>query len=318
MMGPEDREAFLAVTTCDELQTARIGRKLREELDRMRAARLGAREATEAHPSVVHRVRRRLAEGDRPSRVRPLGLGMLVAAAAVAVAAFAVGSWSAGEGTDAIASGDVSLALEGEGTVGGTREAPEIRWESGTLRVAVTPQRGVKLSVVTPEGTVRVIGTAFSVDRADFATEVVVSHGTVEVTCTGDEPVRVPAPGTRRCLPDDAATLLRRVTALRRSGADPDLRLEAIDAGLASADRDGPIEAELRAHRAELLAGIGRTGDAMKAARAYLRTEGPRTAEMVELLVALGEDRCAALAELPGASAADRATCVADRAGAER
>jgi ferric-dicitrate binding protein FerR (iron transport regulator) len=198
----------------------------------------------------------------------------------------------------------VALELDGLGTVGGTQQAPEIRWESGTLRVAVTPDRDVRLAVVTPEATVRVVGTEFSVDRADFATAVRVSHGTVEVTCTGGEPARVSAPGMRRCLPSDPATLLRRVTALRRNHAGADERLEAIDAGLATPATHRELTAELLAHRADLLASIGRDGDAMDAASAYLRIGGPRQVEMIELLVALGEGRCDVLEQVVAADPA--------------
>jgi hypothetical protein len=201
----------------------------------------------------------------------------------VAVALAVLVAFLVGRHPGQVRANDVALELEGLGTVGGTQQAPEIRWESGTLRVAVTPQRGVELAVYTPEATVRVIGTEFSVDRADFATAVQVTHGTVEVTCTGGAPVRVSAPERRRCLPDDAPTLLRRVSALRREGAPTEDRREAIDAGLAVAPSGGPIAAELLAHRADLLATTGDRQGAVEAARAYLAIGGPRSAEMREL-----------------------------------
>lgn len=294
MIDPDDKEAFLALTTCDDLRSLRISRRVQEELDRMRTLRTGARVATEVRSSTVDRVRRRLVEGPLPARRPAFRWGLAVVALAAVFVAFLVGRHpvSGGQGTVALASSDVSLELDGLGTVGGTQQSPEIRWESGTLRVAVTPNRNVRLAVVTPEATVRVVGTAFSVDRGEFATAVSVSHGTVEVTCTGRAAERVSAPGTRRCLPDDAPTLLRRVSALRRSAASSEERLETIDAGLAAATDGGPLTAELLAHRADLLATTGRDGEAMDAATAYLELGGPRQAEMNELLAGFG---CAGL-----------------------
>ncbi|MEQ1506353.1 MAG: FecR domain-containing protein [Myxococcota bacterium] len=326
-LDPDDKDAFLAATSGDELQQMRITTVVRAELDRMRAIRATARDVTDAAPGAVHRVRRRLVHGPVP-RTDGLGAALrwpvaLGAVAAAVVIAFVVGR---PDGPpihrlgQRLGSGDVALQLDGLGTVGGTPEAPEIRWESGRLAVEVTPNRGVHLAVVTPEATVRVIGTAFTVDRAAFATLVNVTHGTVEVTCAGEPPVRVPAPGARTCLPDDPAALLRRVTALRRDGAPVDERLASIDAGLAAAGTSGPIAAELLAHRAEVLGPI-RPGDAIDAALRYLALGGPRQAEMAELAVGLAPAGCAgepvlerAVMAVPsGWWAVSLAACVIDR-----
>lgn len=311
-LDPDDKHAFLAATTSDELQLMRISTVVRAELDQRRALRTAARRATAVAPGAVDRVRRRLG-GQSP---RPAGLRWPVALVAVA-AAVVIAALSA---RPTQPPGDVALAFDGLGTVGGTPQAPEIRWESGALGVEVEPNRGVQLAVVTDEATIRVIGTAFTVERAAFATVVDVSHGTVEVTCVGAAPIRVPGPGRRTCLPNDPASLLRRATALRRDRAPVEVRLATIDAGLSATGRAGPIAAELLAHRAELL-GSDRPGDAIDAALGYLAIGGPRQAEMAELAARLAPPGCAGQPVLERAAAAaptgwwavSLAACVADR-----
>lgn len=280
-----DKEAWLAATSCDDLQALRIQRQIREELDRSRARKASAQRATEVSQASVDRLRRRLAA--RPSAARraaPLGWA-LAAAAVMALLGFFLGQrlpWPV-DTPEPLRSGDVALELDGLGAVEGTAEQPVIQWTSGTVRVAVTPNRGVALSVVTPEATVRVVGTEFAVDRDDFATQVTVSHGTVEVICAGEAPIRVSAPESRTCLPEDAPTLLRRASALRRRGAPAEQRRIVIDRGLARAEAGSALQAELFAHRAELLSATGQDQAALEAARAYLAIGGPRNAEMTEL-----------------------------------
>ena len=137
---------------------------------------------------------------------------VLVALAAAAVLVAAVWGWDCDDW--------VTLAIAGAGQVTGPPEAPVVELADGRLDAEVVPNRGTHLQVDTDEATVTVIGTAFSVDRARFATTVAVVHGTVEVACVGRDPVRVTGGESHRCLPATASGLLRRIVALGSSDSD--------------------------------------------------------------------------------------------------
>ncbi|MFH1463350.1 MAG: FecR domain-containing protein, partial [Pseudomonadota bacterium] len=82
---------------------------------------------------------------------------------------------------------EVALAYQGAGQLEGTRQAPRIQWESGTVHVEVEPDQGIQLSLVTREAEVQVVGTAFSVTRDALGSRVEVDHGRVRVTCVGGD-----------------------------------------------------------------------------------------------------------------------------------
>lgn len=164
----------------------------------------------------------------------------------------------------------VQVAFEGEGSVSGTAQAPRIAWESGTVHVQVEPNQGIQLTVDTAEAQVRVIGTAFDVQRDGFVTEVTVDHGRVGVTCRG-EPERFLTDGERtRCLPNDLPTLLRRVALLTRTPSPAHDRLETLDRAQPLAQPGSSAHGELLAHRVQALQDGGRSDSALDAAATYV------------------------------------------------
>jgi hypothetical protein len=190
--------------------------------------------------------------------------------------------------TDRALTPHVALAYTGVGDVAGTERAPRIRWEAGTLDVDVTPRQGIDLSVETDEGTVRVIGTSFSVTRDAMGTTVAVSRGHVRVACgdTGERDLR--AGDQLECPPVRAAGWIGRTQALMRAGRGADELLAAIDHGRALAAPDDPAAGELVAMRIRVLMESGRYEEALTAAEAYLASSAaPRRDEVAKLAEAL-------------------------------
>lgn len=290
MIPSEDKEAFLDLTSGNEIQKMRIRLQIRAELSRSQSSRAHAKEATAITPDAIEHLRHRLGRVRARRRHPAKSIAAVALAFAVLLSVFLLGRsrWSVPEqpvslSSGALQMGDVALELDGLGTVGGTQQAPVIQWQSGKIEVDVTPNRGVNLAIVTPEAIIKVVGTAFSVDRTHFVTRVNVSHGTVEVTCTGQTPARVTAQEERVCLPADAATWLRRVSALRRSGAPLEQRREAVDAGLVLGVPGSELHTELLAQRADILSSLGADEEALTAVRAYRSIGGPRDNEMSAL-----------------------------------
>ena len=161
----------------------------------------------------------------------------------------------------------VSARFMGEGQVRG-EVSPAITWRTGTLELAVDPQAGQSVRVQTLEAEVRVVGTLFTVERSALGTRVSVSHGVVEVTCSGGGPGRVTSGGTRTCLPITGAGMLGRARVLEERGAASGEVLAAVEAGLALAE--GPVAGELRAFRIQHLIRTGAHGRARAAIDEYL------------------------------------------------
>jgi hypothetical protein len=187
-----------------------------------------------------------------------------------------------------VASEDVQLHFQGRGSLRGTEMAPEIEWESGTVRFAVEPGRGIDLRVSTPEVVVRVLGTRFAVRRDALGSHVEVQRGLVAVTCT-DGPHLELLPGrVHTCIPVTAAGLLARARALNDDRAGLDRILEAVDRGLAKTEPGSPVAVELDFFRISAMAGRGSFEDALAAATAL---DGPaaghRRAELAPLILRL-------------------------------
>ncbi|MEZ4235481.1 MAG: FecR domain-containing protein [Myxococcota bacterium] len=243
----------------------------------------------------------------RPRLLPLLALGGLTAAALAALLAIvggvAAARWArpsdrpvAAPLADApVAVGDdVRLVAHGAGEVGGPERAPRIRWTAGALDVDVTPQQGVDLRVVTREAEVRVIGTAFRVDRDALGTAVDVVHGRVEVRCVAGGEHVLGAGEHTVCLPSTPPGLLGRANELKRRGADPAEVLATVDAALPAAA--GPFLAELLALRAEALLALDRPAEARAAADRYLDAGGARTVDLLQIAAtaALADGGCAA------------------------
>ncbi len=181
---------------------------------------------------------------------------------------------------------EVQMHFQGRGTLAGTEQAPEVAWESGTVRLAVEPERGIDLRVRTPEVLVRVLGTRFAVRRDALGSHVEVQRGLVSVTCTGGEELKLPPGRVHTCVPVTPAGLLARAQALDEDRVALDTVLKTLDRGLATAD--GPVAAELRFYRVSAFAGRGLFPEALAAAVALDGPQaGHRRSELAPLILRL-------------------------------
>jgi ferric-dicitrate binding protein FerR (iron transport regulator) len=242
-------------------------------------------------PDAVERVTRRvLARHARPRRdVRPWVAGALLAAALLLLVLrpappdgaldVPLASVTPVERT---LTAEVALEFQGSGEATGTRRAPRIRWEAGTVSLDVRPNAGVELTVETPEGRVEVRGTSFSVTRDDLGTHVAVTRGSVAVVCLDGRSTLLGAGDDVVCEPVRAMGMLSRAHALRDGGAAAPAILAAIDRGLGLATPGEPARLELLALRLDVLVAAGRDAEALAAAEAYLAEgDGPRHDEVV-------------------------------------
>jgi len=247
-----------------------------------------AREGTEASDTSVEALAAIVrGPGRRPAWPTWVGGGALLAAA---VALFVL--WPAARVDRALnhAGGlalgpRVQVIADGEGHADGSVDNLELSWFSGTLGVEVEPNRGVRLSVQTPEGSVRVVGTGFAVTRDALGTAVSVRHGKVAVTCTHGGSHMLEAGGSALCLPTTAPGALARVLALRESVTPSALQAE-LDAALALPDATGPVSAELRALRAGALLSAGDEAAALAEAEATLALPDVTRADELHRLAA--------------------------------
>jgi ferric-dicitrate binding protein FerR (iron transport regulator) len=240
---------------------------------------------------VTRRVMARVLAGRAPRRVRAV-VPRALAVATLLVASFLFFGVRSGERALAVPlasatpidrnlTPEVDLSFQGTGEASGTRLAPRIRWDAGTLALDVEPNAGIALTVETPDGRAEVRGTTFSVTRDDFGTSVTVVHGSVAVTCLDGRAGLLGAGASLVCEPVRAAGMLSRAHALRDAGADPATLLAAIDRGLSLVSPGDATRAELLALRLDVLVGAGRNAEALAAAEAYLAEgHGPRTADV--------------------------------------
>jgi hypothetical protein len=250
-----------------------------------------ARERTEPSEDTIRALEAVVREPPRPVDLRPRVATALVALAAAAAAAVLV-SWPA-ERVDRTLHHDGEVALGslvridagGEGHVEGDVRVMDVAWFAGTLGVEVEPDQGVRLSVQTPEGTVRVVGTGFDVTRDALGTSVVVHHGKVAVSCKVGGAHTLEAGQSTMCFPTTAAGALARVLALR-STAEPDALLRELDHALVLPDATGPIAAELRAFRAGARLSGGDEAGALQEAEATLALPDVTRAEELHRLAA--------------------------------
>ncbi len=288
-----------------------------ESIERVRA-RLAASEIPDPElrllasprPSAEARVRARLERARPPTLVRPvLLLAAPLAAAAALFVALAQPAPARQLSADLSAetpatfalTAEVGLSYTGAGAVSGTERAPVIRWQAGTLRLDIAPDRGIALAVETPEAHVEVVGTVFEVARSTLGTRVDVMRGQVAVRCADDGERRLlSAGGSRTCLPTRAAGLLVRARTLDEAGAPSADVIDALDRGLALSP-DEPLRSELEALRINALAEAGREAEARDAADRFLaRAGGARRDEVTRIAarLALRAEGCTATVAL--------------------
>ncbi len=163
----------------------------------------------------------------------------------------------------------VDLVYSGEGEVRGSPMDQEIHWSKGSLHVEVEPDRGVELAVLTPEATVRVVGTVFEVVADAKGTRVEVFEGRVSVECDSGEVVDITAGGDHECWPTHPANLLERAQILTAEDASTEDILASLDAALAL-EPILPLRQPILRHRMKTLAEAGRMSEARQMAREYL------------------------------------------------
>ncbi|MES2642295.1 MAG: FecR domain-containing protein [Myxococcota bacterium] len=256
------------------------------------------RASGELRPDTERRLRDRL-RAPRRRRAAPvvaITVGMAAALALALRAPSPIADVPLSHGEVALTP-DVQLSADGTGNAHQGDEHIEIAWSSGALTVEVEPERGVRLTVVTDEADVRVVGTGFTVTRDALGTTVAVAHGRVEVDCAFGGPVLLVADQARTCLPRTAAGALGRIRALQARGASAAVTLDELDAALARPDATGAAANELAAMRVGALLAEGRDADALAATEHALRLwPGARDLELrrvaARLHVAAGD--CAA------------------------
>lgn len=235
-------------------------------------------QALEPDEAALRRVRARMAPRRRAT-------GRLVGLAAAALAAVGALLWALAPGTlytrldspeawrqEALARG-VDLRFQGLGLAQGPTDTPVIRWEQGTVDLAVRSGQGLTVRVQTEEAEVLVVGTRFAVTRDALGTLVTVDEGRVSVTCS-EGTSRFLVPGQRlHCAPSAAAAL---AWVRANPEASPAEALDVLQRGLARPDADDAVRDELRFLTLGPLQALGRDHEALVTAEAALASETPR------------------------------------------
>ena len=258
--------------------------------------------AEETEPSLdsVRSLRQRLEErpARRPSVLGPLTFGLAVGAAAAAALLLLLLRPSAAPALDQALVAEATLqqsepvpglALEflGLGHLGGTADAPELRWQAGTVQLDVRHEAGRALQVRTREATIRVVGTAFAVTRDALGTRTRVERGAVAVRCTGGPERTLEAGAAHTCPPITAAGMLARARALQGGDGGAEPVLAAVERGLSMPGLQEAVSVELKIVEVEALRDAGRSREALDRARALRPDAGHRTEEIGELVRAL-------------------------------
>jgi len=161
--------------------------------------------------------------------------------------------------------GAVTLDWDGRGLLhpddGGPRQ---LDWSDGRITVDVVPGSTPGFVVSTVDGSVRVLGTRFTVTRGQDGTTVGVDRGRVRVTCSGLPPEQL-GPGDRVLCPRRRASGLL-AQASRLADAEPDAAVALLEAALLDDVAPPPIRDEVLYVCARTLADAGRRAEA----RAFL------------------------------------------------
>lgn len=182
---------------------------------------------------------------------------------------------------------DVRMLANGRGQMYGTTRSPRLQWAEGRVELEITPNKGVDLLVSTDEGTARVVGTGFSVDRDAFGTTVAVVHGRVAVDCAAGPSALLSAGESLECVPTRPSALLGRARAQSRRGDGPDAVLATL-ALATRADNPAALAGEILAMRVDVLYRAGRAAEAVAAARQYLdEGHAPRRQELRRIATAI-------------------------------
>lgn len=230
----------------------------------------------EPDPAATDRIWRRFQESRAPRRGWALpAIALAAASAAVWVAVRDPVREVRLEGQPVAWSGDISLGAAGHGTAHGTRGDLTVDWETGSVRVQVTPDAGNRVRVRTEEAEVEVTGTVFTVRRDALGSTTAVERGSVAVSCAdGWAGAVTPDSGPHTCWPARAGGLLGRADALIEAAAPPDDVIATVDRGLSLADPGSAVEGELLARRVRAGSDANRVDDVRADAERYLSSNG--------------------------------------------
>lgn len=195
---------------------------------------------------------------------------------------------------------DVSMTANGRGQMFGTTRSPRLHWEEGKVELEITPNKGVDLVVSTDEGTARVVGTGFSVERTPFGTTVAVTHGRVAVDCSAGPSALLTAGEALECVHTRPSALLGRARAQVQRGDSAKEVLATLDLAT-RADNPEALAGEILAMRVTVQYRAGQTDDAITTARRYLdEGHAPRRQEVRRIATAalLDQAGCPAAMEL--------------------
>lgn len=179
-------------------------------------------------------------------------------------------------------SDQVQLLVDGRGEIVGKPKDAEIHWRAGTVTASVEPHAGNRLSVITEEARVDVLGTVFSVSRDAMGVRTSVERGRVKVTCTDGWSGEIgPEDGEKLCLPVRPELLLGRADALESAGASLEERRQTLDAGLERAKPGTAVAGELLFRRMQVRGEAGDLQGALEDVDRYLSEPRPRSVEVL-------------------------------------
>ena len=170
----------------------------------------------------------------------------------------------------------------------------------GWIQLSVQADAKRPVSVQTEEAMVQVVGTLFTVTRDSMGTRVEVSHGTVIVTCSGQEPIALTAGGTRMCHPVAGASMLGRLNNLRDQGQPAERLLEEIEEALEVSDET--LSHELEARRIQIFLDEGRNEEAAAAIDRTLERTKLRRGQLLRIRAGLARtcaERLRYLGQIP-------------------
>jgi ferric-dicitrate binding protein FerR (iron transport regulator) len=276
---------FRRETQPSERAVARVKHRIGDPVSDQQISRSLLQQLPGVDPHAPARVRARLAARQPARTYRAWAAGGVVLAAAAAgltvvvilpdpgLAPVQAQLEAADQPVELAPSPEVALAYTGTGSLEGTRQAPRIAWEAGTVHVDVEPHQGIQLVVATAEAQVEVVGTAFDVTRDALGTQVLVEHGRVRVTCHDGVATLLGAGEHTTCLPTTAHGMLARARALQDQGASQDLLLTTASVALERHPEPSLVNNELQLVRIEALYSLGRESHALERAGAYLDSD---------------------------------------------
>ena len=143
-----------------------------------------------------------------------------------------------------------------------------VRWEEGTLELAVDPAAHLAVQVHTRDAEITVTGTVFTVTQDAFGAHTQVERGSVSVVCDAlGTPETIQAPGATLCL-ENAGAGIGRLLWLEGQEASAEHRLSIIDRALQFPASLALVRRTLHARRVDVLVELGRTAQAVRATQA--------------------------------------------------